>query len=110
MDIKNTETMSVQSTQTATTIKTLADQFEALTHVVQVLSDRVAELTEKQENTQNKRIRSPEKISRQLSPIRNADRLPANSPRNKQPRASIPTPPATPSPKGNPTVGSREGK
>jgi hypothetical protein len=110
MDIDNTETMSVQSTQTATTIKTLADQFEALTQVVQVLSDRVTELTEKQENTQNKRIRSPEKISRQSSPIRNTNRLPANSPPNKQPRASIPTPPATPPPKGNPAVGSREGK
>jgi hypothetical protein len=122
METDSSEAASVQSTQdTTTTMKTMADKFETLTNIVQSLSERVLDLAEKQtffqnqimekqEASQNKRTR-PDLPSRQLAPSLNAARQQAQSPPNKQPRASIPTPPATPPPKGAPAkAGSREDK
>jgi hypothetical protein len=111
METDSSEAASIQSTQdTTTTMKTMADKFETLTNIVQSLSERVLDLAEKQtifqnqimekqEASQNKRTRS-DLPSRQLAPSLNSARQQAQSPPSKQQRASIPTPPATPPPKG----------
>jgi hypothetical protein len=118
-----TEADSTQSTQeTVVTMKTIANKFEMLTTVVQTLSQQVFALTEKQEKMQNelaekseanlnKRNRPPDLQARKLSPSLNLANQQAQSPPAKQPRASTPTPPATPPPKGIPAkAGTREGK
>jgi hypothetical protein len=118
----SSEAASVQSTQdTTTTMKTMADKFDTLTNIVQALSERVLDLAEKQtifqtqlmekqDVSQNKQTR-PDLPTRKLAPLLNSARQQAQSPPSKQPRASTPTPPATPPPKGAPaTAGSREGK
>jgi hypothetical protein len=118
----DTEVESTQSTQdTTTTMKTIADKFEALTNIVQTLSQQVLSLTTNQEKLQkelaekgeanlNKRNRPPDLPARKLAPSLNSAHQQAQSPPTKQPRASTPTPPATPPPKGIPaTAGTREG-
>jgi hypothetical protein len=91
------------STQgTAATIKTLTEQFETLTNVVSLLSERVSELAEKQDISQNKRNRTPDLPPRQLATALNANQRlnkPTQSPPTKLSRPSVPTPPPTPPPK-----------
>jgi hypothetical protein len=117
-----TEADSTQSTQeTIATMKTIADKFEMLTTVVQTLSQQVLALSEKQEKMQNelaekseanlnKRNRPPDLQARKLAPSLNSANQQTQSPPTKQQRASTPTPPATPPPKGIPAkAGTREG-
>jgi hypothetical protein len=116
-----TEVDSMQSTQeTIMTMKMIADKFEMMTNIVQTLSQQVFLLTEKQEKLQkelaerndanlNKRNRSPDLSARKLAPALNSAHQQTQSP-TKQPRASTPTPPATPPPKGIPAKArTREG-
>jgi hypothetical protein len=122
MEAESSEAASVQSTQdTTTTMKTMADKFETLTSIVQSLSERVLDLAEKQtifqhqimekqDASQNKRTR-PDLPTRKLAPSLNSARQQAQSPPSKQQRASTPTPPATPPPKGTQALaGPQEGK
>jgi chromosome segregation ATPase len=116
MEVEQSDAQSLQSStqDTATTIKTLADQFEALTNVVQLLTKRVGELSEQQqEQTQNKWNRPADLPPRKLSPAlttNNQSNSNSQSPPTKLSRSSVPTPPKTPPPNGTPaTAGSREG-
>jgi hypothetical protein len=118
-----TKADSTQSThETVMTMKTIADKFEMLTNVVQNLLQQDFALMEKQEKLQNelaekskanlnKQNRPPDLQACKLSPSLNLANLQAQSPPAKQPRASTPTPPATPPSKGIPAkAGTREGK
>jgi hypothetical protein len=109
METESVATSVQESTQdTTTTIKTITDKFDALASMVLNLSERVAELAEKQETNQNKRNRPPESPMRQPS---NANASPhGKSPPTKQQRGVAPTPPTTPPPNGYPKAGTREGK
>jgi hypothetical protein len=115
METEESEAQSLQSSaqETTVTMKTITEQFEALTNVVQLLSERVSELSKNQQENQNKRNRPNDLPPRQLSQSLNSNNRSNNntqSPPTKQHRSSVPTPPKTPPPNGNPaTAGSREG-
>jgi hypothetical protein len=116
METENYDTQSSQSSaqETTITMKTITDQFEALTNVVQLLSERVSELAERQqEQNQNKRNRPtdlpPRQLSQSIKPNTRSNNN-TQSPPAKLSRSSVPTPPSTPPPNGTPaTAGSREG-
>jgi hypothetical protein len=92
-----------------TTIKTMTDKFDALANMVLNLSERVAELADKQEINQNKRNRPPESPLQQPPGTSNTSPH-GKSPPAKQQRGVAPAPPATPPPSGYPKAGTREGK
>jgi hypothetical protein len=111
METESIDGQSMQSTQdtNATIKKTLTDNLTNLANVVNLLSEKVIELSEKQES-QNKRTRpNTDTIPRQLAQQLENESQTQKSPPTNQPRASVPTPPATPPPHGTPKVGAREG-
>jgi hypothetical protein len=115
METEESEAQSLQSSaqETTVTMKTITEQFEALTNVVQLLSKRVSELSKNQQENQNKRNRPTDLPPRQLSQTLNPNvrsNTNTQSPPTKLSRSSVPTPPKTPPPNGTPaTAGSREG-
>jgi hypothetical protein len=115
MESEESEAQSLQSLaqETTVTMKTITEQFEALTNVVQLLSERVSELSKNQQENQNKRNRPTDLPPRQLSQTLNPNvrsNTNTQSPPTKLSRSSVPTPPKTPPPNGTPaTAGSREG-
>jgi hypothetical protein len=110
MEVEQEENRSIGSSShdTAATIKSMMDCFDALTQVVQNLAIKVSEIVEVQEASANKRSRSPDAQTKQ------SKNAPGNkgsrSPPAKVPRPTAPTPPSTPPPKGHPGTGSREAK
>jgi NMD protein affecting ribosome stability and mRNA decay len=110
METESLDGQSMQSTQdTNATIKTLSDNLTNLANVVNLLSEKVIKLSKKKE-IQNKRSRPKINTTpRQLAQALDNEHQTQQSPPTKQPRASVPTPPATPPPYGTPKTGAREG-
>jgi hypothetical protein len=109
MDTDNADMYSTQSSHTAATIQTLAEKYDSLHSAMLTLTERVIELTERQEPTLQKRNRplaTPPKFrlppSSESSPTK-------QSPPTKVPRAENPLS-TTPPPYGTPTDGAREGQ
>jgi hypothetical protein len=57
METEYADAISMQSSQTAATIQTLADKYDSLHHAMMLLTERVSELAEIQTQAQNKRNR-----------------------------------------------------
>jgi hypothetical protein len=111
MDTDTSDELSNQSTahDTITTMKSLEEKFDSLSTMVQMLAERISEIVENQEHSQNKRNRPIDSPIKQIlkSPVA---RLSAESPPTKLPRAMVPQPPSTPPPHGIPnSAGTREG-
>jgi hypothetical protein len=104
-----TDANSSQSSHTAATIQTLADKYESLHSAVLTLTEKVIELTERQDPPQSKRTRplaTPPKF--RLPPTNEYSSPTKQSPPTKVPRAEL-SPTTTP-PQGTPTDGARGGQ
>jgi galactitol-specific phosphotransferase system IIB component len=101
METENSDEISNQSTayDTITTMKTLEEKFDSLSTTVQMPAERMAEVVENQEASQNKRNRTVDSPMKQI--LKSSLRPLAQSPPSKLPRATVPQPPATPPPNGS---------
>jgi hypothetical protein len=116
MDVENSEAASLDSSQTATTTKSVMDRLDSLTQIVQLLAEKVQDIATIQEDNANKRARSLEPTIRnilQSSPSREQEKESGTrSPPAKLPRPTARTPPLKlpPPPNGIPkSKGTQEG-
>jgi hypothetical protein len=112
IDNNNNDATSMGSSnqETIATMQTFADQIESLKNMVTMLTERVVEIAEKQEESVNKRPRPPATPPKFYLPPEIIRNQTAQSPPTKVPRAKGATTPTIPSPKGTPTDGAREGQ
>jgi hypothetical protein len=80
-------------------MKTLEEKFDSLSTTVQMPAERMAEVVENQEASQNKRNRTVDSPMKQI--LKSSFRQLSQSPPSKLPRATVPQPPATPPPNGS---------
>jgi type I site-specific restriction endonuclease len=110
METEYADAISMQSSQTAATIQTLADKYDSLHNAMMLLTERVSELAEIQTQAQNKRNRpldTPPKF--RLPPATDSPKNAQQSPPTKVPRAERVDRPTTPPPNGTPRDGAQEG-
>jgi hypothetical protein len=103
MDVEQSESASMDSTKTATTTKSMMDRLDSLTQIVQLLAEKVQDITAIQEASIHKRLRSlePRNILMQ-SPNREKEKdLSTQSPPAKVPHPMARTPPPKPPPPPN---------
>jgi hypothetical protein len=111
METDYAENNSIQSSNTAATMQTLADKYDSLHNAMIMLTKTVTEMAERQEQARNKRTRplgTPPKF--QLPPDMESPKSSQRSPPTKVPRADASDCPTTPPPNGTPTTGAREGQ
>jgi hypothetical protein len=105
MEVENLEAASMDSSQTATTTKSVMDQLDSLTQIVQLLAKKVQDIATIQEDNANKRARSLEPTIRnilQSLPNQEKDKdSGTRSPPAKLPRPTARTPPPKPPPPPN---------
>jgi hypothetical protein len=117
MEVENSEVASMDSSQTATTTKSVMDRLDSLTQIIQLLAEKVQDIASIQEENANKRARSLEPMARQIlqsSPNREKEKdTSTHSPPAKLPRPTARTPPPKhPSPPNgiHKSTGTQEGK
>jgi hypothetical protein len=96
MEVEQLESESTDSSHTATTTKSMLDRLDSLTHIVQLLAEKVQDIAEIQEENANKRARSLDPTSRKIlqSPSRTKEKdTSTQSPPAKLPRPTARTPP-----------------
>jgi outer membrane murein-binding lipoprotein Lpp len=114
METDQMETNSTQSSyqETAVTTQTLADKVDSLTSIVQLLAEKVAELSERQETQtiqRNRPLATPPKF--RLPTTNDAKKTPQQSPPTKVLRSELtPERSKTPPPNGTSIVEAREGQ
>jgi septal ring factor EnvC (AmiA/AmiB activator) len=102
--------MGSSNQYTIATMQTFADQIESLKNMVTMLTERVVEIAEKQEESANKLSRPPATPPKFFLPPEINRKQSDQSPLTKVPRAKGVTTPTKPSPKGSPTDGARAGQ